>query len=419
MLGCTARPTGRTTTIRYAVAATAAAMLGLAGCTAPEAGSVEGGAPSPPAAAPVGPARTGTPQLQVSEVAGGLSHVWDVGVLPDGRVLVTQRDGRIALLSSARPGATVTRVTADVSDVFVRGEGGMMGMVVHPDFAQTRRFTTCQTHMQGSTPTDVRLVTWQLSTDGTSASRVADPLVGGMPINQSGRHSGCRPTVGADGALLVGTGDTARGTIPQDLTSLGGKVLRIDLATGGPAPGNPFADAGNPAQRLVLSYGHRNVQGVAVSPSTGWAYSAEHGPTTDDEVNLLRPGANYGWDPSQGGTVGGYDESVPMTDLKRFPDTVPAAWSSGSPVEAVSGAAFLSGPQWGDLDGALAVGALRGEKLLLMRVGADGSVTEVTVPPPLDGAYGRLRAVRLAPDGALLVSTSNGSDDRVLRIDPV
>jgi glucose/arabinose dehydrogenase len=98
---------------------------------------------------------------------------------------------------------------------------------------------------------------------------------------------------------------------------------------------------------------------------------------------------------------------------------VAAAWSSGSPVEAVSGAAFLSGPQWGDLDGVLAVGALRGEKLLLMRLGPDGAVTEVSVPPPLDGTYGRLRAVRLAPDGALLVSTSNGSDDRVLRIDPV
>jgi glucose/arabinose dehydrogenase len=200
----------------------------------------------------------------------------------------------------------------------------------------------------------------------------------------------------ADGALLVGTGDTARGAIAQDLTSLGGKVLRIDLATGGPAPGNPFADSQNPAQRLVWNYGHRNVQ-----------------------VNRLRSGANYGWDPSQGGTVGGYDESVPMTDLSRFPDAVPAAWSSGNPVEAVSGAAFLSGPQWGDLDGVLAVGALRGEKVLLMRLGQDGAVAQVSVPAQLDGAYGRIRAVRLGPDGALFVSTSNGGDDRVLRIDPV
>jgi glucose/arabinose dehydrogenase len=352
-------------------------------------------------------------------VAGGLSHVWDLGFLPDGRVLLTQRDGRIALLSGTQPGATVTQVAADQSDVYVRGEGGLMGMVVHPDFARTRRFTTCQTHMTDGTPTDVRLVTWQLSADGRAASRVADPLVGGMPINPSGRHSGCRPTLTADGVLLVGTGDTARAAISQDLTSLGGKVLRIDLATGGPAPGNPFADAGNPAQRLVWNYGHRNVQGVAVEPRSGAVYAAEHGPTTDDEVNFLRDGANYGWDPSRGGTVGGYDESVPMTDLQRFPDAVSAAWSSGSPVEAVSGTAFLSGPQWGYLDGVLAVGALRGQKLLLMRLGPDGAVAQVTIPPALNGAFGRLRAVRLAPDGALLVSTSNGTDDQVLRVDPV
>jgi glucose/arabinose dehydrogenase len=85
----------------------------------------------------------------------------------------------------------------------------------------------------------------------------------------------------------------------------------------------------------------------------------------------------------------------------------------------VSGAAFLSGGQWGDLDGVLAVGALRGEKLMLMRLGQDGAVAQVSVPPPLDGAFGRIRAVRTGPDGALFVSTSNGSDDRVLRIDPV
>jgi aldose sugar dehydrogenase len=409
---------------RALLAAGTSAALGLTGCAGPDADSVAGGGAgaAPAATGTAGspaPSRTGTPDLQVEVVATGLSHVWDIGVLPDGRALVTERDGRIALLSATTPGATATPVAADLTDVHVRGEGGLMGMVVHPDFAESRRFTTCQTHMQEGQPTDVRLVTWELSADGAAATRVADPLVGGLPINPSGRHSGCRPTVADDGNLLVGTGDTARGALSQDLASLGGKVLRLDLATGGPAEGNPFADAENPAQQLVYTYGHRNVQGVAVQPDTGEVYTAEHGPTTDDEVNRLQAGGNYGWDPSQGGTVGGYDESVPMTDLDRFPDAVPAAWSSGSPVEAISGAAFLSGPQWGELDGTLAVGALRGEKLLLMGLGPDGAVAEVSVPAPLDGAYGRLRAVRLTADGALLVSTSNGSDDQVLRIDPV
>lgn len=407
----------RTSGARLAGAAVAAA-LAVGGCAADPGSVAGGGAGTTPAGRTAAPTRTGTPDLKISVVASGLEHVWDVGFLPDGQVLLTERDGRLALLSGTQPGAQVTPVKADLADVYARGEGGLMGMVIHPDFATSRRFTTCQTHAVSGAPTDVRLVTWQLSSDGTSASRVADPLVGGLPINPSGRHSGCRPTFASDGMLLVGTGDSARGALSQDLTSLGGKVLRIDPATGEPAAGNPFADATNPAQRLVWNYGHRNVQGVAVEPRSGRAYSAEHGPTRDDEINLLKSGANYGWDPSQGGTVVGYDESVPMTDLQRFPDAVAAAWSSGNPVEAVSGTAFISGAQWGELDGTLAVGALRGEKLLLMTLGPDGAVAKVSVPQPLDGAYGRLRAVRLAPDGALFVATSNGDDDKVLRIDP-
>jgi glucose/arabinose dehydrogenase len=402
------------------VLAALTALLAVA-CGTPDSGSVaSGGAGNAPAAVTGSPppSRSGTPELRVSSVAAGLSHVWDLGFLPDGRVLVTERDGRLAVLSSAAEGATVSPVAADFGDLLARGEGGLMGMVVHPDFAQTRRFTTCQTHTEAGRAVDVRLVTWELAADGTRAERVVDPLVGGLPVNPSGRHSGCRPTVAADGALLVGTGDTARGNLPQNLGSLGGKVLRVDLATGGPASGNPFADDPDPARRLVYTYGHRNVQGVAVRPDDGAVYTAEHGPTTDDEVNRLRPGANYGWDPAQGGTVGGYDESVPMTDRDRYPDAVPAAWSSGRPVEAVAGAAFVSGPQWGDLDGTLAVAALRGQKLLLMTLGADGSVASVGVPGPLDDTFGRLRAVRTGPDGALFVSTSNGDDDRVLRIDP-
>ena len=120
-------------------------------CGAPESGSVAaGGAGNAPAALTGSspPSRSGTPELRVSTVAGGLDHVWDMGFLPDGRVLVTERDGRFALLSGAAEGATVSPVAADFGDLLARGEGGLMGMVVHPDFAQTRRFTTCQTHTE-------------------------------------------------------------------------------------------------------------------------------------------------------------------------------------------------------------------------------------------------------------------------------
>jgi len=362
--------------------------LALAGCST---GSTGGTAPSTKAPG----------DLKVEEVVGGLSHAWDIGFLPDGRILVTQRAGVLAIVDQGR----ATQVKADFGDVQPRGEGGLMGMVVHPDFASSRKFTTCQTSQK-----DVRLVTWQLSADGLSAQRVKDPLLGGLPVNPSGRHSGCRPTIAADGALLVGTGDTANGRYSQDPDSLGGKVLRLDLETGEPAAGNPIAGS------RVYTYGHRNVQGVAVRPKDGKVFTAEHGPDVDDEVNVLKAGANYGWDPSQGGTVGGYDEDVPMTDLTRFPDAEPAVWSSGSPTEALAGAAFLTGAQWGDLDGALAVVALKGAKLMLFTVTADGGVHSVAVPSQLDDKYGRLRAARLSPDGALYVTTSNGSDDKLLRV---
>ncbi len=404
--------------------------LGLVGCSEGDPGTGEVPVPEPPSAtssetaAPTSPAPTVTappagkaPDLEVEVVTDQLEHGWDVGFLPDGQVLVTERPARITLLSSPRAGAQVTRVEADLSDVYVAGEGGLLGMVVHPDFARSRLFTTCQDHQEGGTPVDIRLVTWRLSEDGRSAQRVRD-LLTGLPVAVGGRHSGCRPTVGPDGALLVGTGDTAVGSIPQDLTSLGGKVLRLDLVTGRPLPDNPFADAADPAQRLVYSYGHRNVQGVAVRPGTGQIYSAEHGPDNNDEVNAVEPGANYGWDPSRGGTVGGYDESVPMTDRDRFPDAEVAVWQSGSTTQAICADTFLEGEQWGSLDGALVVTALKGAKLLILRLDGAGRVTEVDVPKETNGPFGRLRAARLGPDGALYVTTSNGDDDRLLRITP-
>jgi glucose/arabinose dehydrogenase len=381
-----------------------AAGLATAGCATPEAGVTA-------------PSEVTAPGLRIEQVAGGLSHGWDIGFLPDGKVLVTQRPGKLALLSSSRQGATVTDVQADFSDVLVSGEGGLLGMVPQPDFATSRQFITCQTYKREDKPVDVRLVRWQLSADGTSATRVGQPLLTGLPVS-SGRHSGCRPTVAADGALLVGTGDAAVGNVAQNRKNLGGKVLRLDIATGGPAPGNPFANATDTNEQRVYTYGHRNVQGVAIRPGSGQVFTGEHGPNKNDEVNLLKAGANYGWDPSQGGTVGGYDEDVPMSDLKRFPDAVPAKWESGETTEAICATAFLTGPQWGTLDGALVVTALKGAKVLLFKLDAAGAVQSVSIPPEFNDAYGRLRAARSGPDGALYITTSNGSDDKLLRVTP-
>ncbi|HEU4425729.1 MAG TPA: PQQ-dependent sugar dehydrogenase [Pilimelia sp.] len=377
----------------------------LAACTAtsePDAGAT---GPTP---------RSGSVGLAVQTVVGGLEHPWDLGFLPDGRILLTERPARFRLVS----GGAASQVRADLSDVHVAGEGGLLGLVVHPDFDRSREFTTCQTHQDNGRPVDVRLVTWRLSPDATSAARVRD-LVIGLPIS-TGRHSGCRPTIAADGALLVGTGDAALPAPPQDRRNLGGKVLRVDLRTGEGLPDNPFASSSNANERRVFTYGHRNVQGVAVRPNTGQVYTAEHGPSGFDEMNRLQPGGNYGWDPSRGGASQTYDESVPMTDRQRFPEAIPPLWTSGqTSTEAPSGAAFLSGEQWGPLDGRLAVVALRGQKTLLFQLNEDGTqVADLALPTELNDAYGRLRGVRSGPDSALYITTSNGDDDRLLRITP-
>ncbi|GHH54539.1 PQQ-dependent sugar dehydrogenase [Lentzea cavernae] len=356
-------------------------VLVVTACSSPEPG---GNAPSK-APAPAG--------LQVEEVAGGLQHAWDIGFLPDGSMLVTERPGTIKIVKSGQ----VTPLDIDLGDVQARGEGGLMGLVVHPD---NQRFTVCY-----NTSDDVRLVTFRL--DGTKATKTKD-LLTGMPSNSSGRHSGCRPTLAPDGTMFVATGDIAQARNPQDRTSLGGKVLRIDPETGEGAAGNPFIASGNANERRVYSYGHRNVQGVVFRPDSDQIFSSEHGPSVDDEVNLLAKGANYGWDPSKGGAQSRYDESVPMTDLQRFPDAVPAVWSSGSPTEAICQAAFWNGK--------LAITALKGSKLLLFTLDATGKVQNVSIPEELNDKYGRLRAARTAPDGSLYVTSSNGTDDKLLRL---
>ncbi|WP_328604377.1 PQQ-dependent sugar dehydrogenase [Amycolatopsis sp. NBC_00345] len=376
--------------------------------------SPPGAAQPPPASAPVPPATTqAAGGFRVEEVAGGLEHGWDIGFLPGGAMLVTQRPGRLALVRGGR----TTEVRADFSDVLVQGEGGLMGLALAADFASSREFTTCQTHQENGKAVDIRLVTWRLADDDASAAKVRD-LLTGLPVNPSGRHSGCRPTLAPDGALLVGTGDTANPAVSQDRHRLGGKVLRINAKTGEPLPDNPFFSSADENERRVWTYGHRNIQGVAIRPGTGQVVTSEHGPTFDDEVNLIKRGGNYGWDPSKGGTDTTYDESVPMTDKKRFPDAVDPLWTTGSITEATSGDAFLTGEQWGVNNGALAVAALKGQKLLLLHLDAAANVTSVTLPKEFDDKFGRLRGVRSGPDGALYVTTSNGDNDKLLRVTP-
>ena len=338
------------------------------------------------------------PDVRVATLVSGLSFPWDIAFTPDQTMLFTQRAG---VLSSRVANGTVQMIDADFGDLFANGETGLMGIVVDPRFASNRRFYTCQGH----TGREIQVIAWTLNAAYTQATRVADPLVGGIPVT-SGRHGGCRLRFGPEGYLWIATGDAASGTVPQDLTSLGGKVLRVDASTGAGAPANPFAPS------RIYTYGHRNPQGLALRPGTSQMWSVEHGPSVDDEINLLVAGRNYGWDP---GIV--YDQNVPMTDLVEYPDAVEAQWSSGSPTLATSGAIFLEGDQWGVWEGRLAVATLEDSKLRLFEFTSDGAFVSQVVVAELDGTFGRLRTPMPGPDGALYVTTSNGGgSDRILRL---
>jgi glucose/arabinose dehydrogenase len=254
----------------------------------------------------------------------------------------------------------------------------------------------------------VRVVRWRVEEGYTGLTDRTD-IVTGMPVNtegQLGRHSGCRPRFGPDGHLWVGTGDAAVGTVPQDPGSLGGKVLRVTRSGAG-APGNP----GGRLDPRIYTFGHRNVQGLAFRPGDGAAFGAEHGPDRDDEVNRLVAGGNYGWDP-----VPGYNESVPMTDTRKFPGAQRAVWSSGAPPIAPSGATFLTGARWEGWQGALVLACLRGEQL---RVLAPDDAGRLTVQETAITGRGRLRTPVQGPDGDLYLTTdAGGGTGRILRVTP-
>ena len=359
-------------------------------------GPAKGAAGSPQGA--VG-ARAASPGVTALGLVSGLTIPWDVAFTPDGAMLFTERGGT---LSRRLVDGTVAAVAADFGDLFAVGKTGLMGVAVDPGFESNRRFYTCQGH-QGP---EVQVVAWTIDEAYSEAVRVADPLVGGLPAAGGGRHGGCRLRFGPQGHLWIATGDAAKGTVPQDLGSLGGKVLRVDASSG-------EAAAGNPGGSRVYSFGHRNVQGLARRPGTAQMWSVEHGPSVDDEINLLVAGGNYGWDPAPG-----YDESVPMTDLEAFPAAVEASWSSGDPTLAVSGGVFL-GDEWDEWAGRLAVAALKARQLHVFEFTSSGVLVSQVVVAELDGAYGRLRTPVVGPDGALYVTTSNGGGrDSILRVVP-
>ena len=354
--------------------------------------------------------RPALPTLRVSTVARGLDVPWDVRPIGEGRLLFTQRDR--ASLTLIEANGDLRDVAFPSNKVWVSGETGLMGLAIDPGFAENHRIYTCQGWKLPGDKKDIRVIAWRLN-EGLTAATQPDVLVKGLPT-VSGRHGGCRLLIDMAGSLHVGTGDAAVTKNPQSLRSFGGKTLRLDPATGRPWPTNPWADQDG-RKRYIFTYGHRNVQGLA-QRADGSLWSVEHGTYRDDEINKLGSGRNFGWQPGPG-----YNESPPMTNYSLPGRQWGAVWSSGSPTIATSGASFVRGKGWGALHGTLAVGCLAGERLMFVKLTADGKLRWTKAPGRLHHDFGRLRGVT-AYRGSLLVTTSNGGGgsggDKILRIRP-
>lgn len=365
----------------------------------------------------VGPAQAaGEPALRVQVVRSGLAYPWAMTFLPDGSLLYTQRDKKTVTLRDTK--GKIFTLLSSPGRMWSGGETGLMGIERAGDFATSGRFFTCHGWRSGSYQ-DVRVAAWKLDTRTKKVSFVRN-LVTGLP-STSGRHGGCALQRGDGHVLYIGTGDAATGTNPQNLGSGGGKVLRVDDRTGSGFSNNPFGTSKIAMKKRIWTYGHRNVQGLTRQPG-GPIWSIEHGSYRDDEVNAQVKGGNYGWNPvprKSGDSSYNESSNSPMTDY-----TIPgvqrgAAWSSGDPTVASSGGAFITGSQWGNLDGAMGVSMLKGEHLRFFTFDKSFKLVRQYRPAELDGDYGRLRGAKAGPGGALWVTTSNGTNDKILKITPI
>ncbi|MCG6495864.1 sorbosone dehydrogenase family protein [Kitasatospora sp. A2-31] len=343
-------------------------------------------AASAPASAPVPASPAATPSVAVrGTVADGLRSPWGLAVLPEGDLLVSERDdGRI--LRIAAEGGAKTEV-GTVPGVVAGGEGGLLGLALSPGYPADHLV-----YAYLSTADDNRIVRFPYDPSRPAGRQLGDPTVVLTGIPHGPRHNGGRIAFGPDGMLYATTGDSSDRALAQDLNSLGGKILRV-TPDGAPAPGNPFP------RSPVFSYGHRNVQGIAFDPQ-GRLWASEFGEDNWDELNLVRAGGNYGWPEVEG-----------IGERPGFIDPV-VRWrtSESSP----SGIAYADGAVW--------VAGLRGTSV--WRVPLDGDHLAAAPQEFFDGAYGRLRTVVAAPDGTLLLMTDNTDgrgdprpgDDRILRL---
>lgn len=346
-------------------------------------------------------ASLGGQAVEISRFAQGLENPWSLAFLPDGRLLVTERPGRLRLVDR---NGRVSAPIAGLPDIYARGQGGLLDVVLAPDFPTSRliyfSFAEPRPDGAGTAVARGRLSGNLARLDGVEV------VFRQQPSGTGSNHFGSRLAFGPDGTLFITLGDryTMRDSA-QDLSSTIGKVVRINPDGSIPAD-NPFrATAG--ARPEIWSYGHRNVQSAAISPRDGRLWMVEHGARGGDEVNVPEAGKNYGWPVitygrDYSGARIGEGTARPGMEQPVF------YWD---PSIAPSGAAFYTGPvaPWRN---SLFVGALAG--MALVRLEIEGNAVKGEERLPLNR---RIRDVRTGPDGALWLAVDD-AEGEILRIAP-
>lgn len=346
-------------------------------------------------------------KIALEHVAEGLSHPWAIDFLPDGSMIVTERVGKMRLVSKA---GDLGEPLKGLPAVDTGGQGGLLDVALHPNFAHNR-LVYWSFSEAGPGGNSTAVAQGRLSEDGTSLIDVR-VIFSQMPKLPSNNHFGSRLVFDDNGHLFVTLGERfnarTRGQA-QDLDSDLGKIVRL-TEDGKVPPDNPFVNKPG-ARPEIWSYGHRNPQAAAINPATGALWEIEHGPMGGDEINLPEPGKNYGWPVISYGK--NYDGS-PVGSGKREMPGMEQPIYQWTPVIAPSGMAFYTGdlfPQW---KGNLFVGGLKSTALVRLELDGNKVFHEERLLRDLGL---RIRDVAQAPDGSLYVVTDEDNGE-ILRISP-
>ncbi|MEM7044436.1 MAG: PQQ-dependent sugar dehydrogenase [Pseudomonadota bacterium] len=341
--------------------------------------------------------------FRVELVTDGLEFPWGMAFLPDGDMLITERDGRLRLVSGG--GLDPTPI-AGVPDVFASGQGGLLDVAIDPAFAENGLVYLSYSGVDDDGRSSTRVARGRLQ-DG--ALQDVEVIFRSNSVSSGGRHFGSRLGFDPDGYLYVTSGDRGNPDSAQNLARHAGTVLRL-LPDGSVPDDNPFVGQSG-VRPEIYSYGHRNPQGLAVHPETGRVWTQEHGPRGGDEVNLIEAGVNYGWpEISWGINYSGTPINAGLRELDGMAQ--PAHF--WDPSIAPSGMTFYDGDAFPEWQGDLFVGALKFQLIARLEMEGDEIVAEERL---LEGQLGRIRDVRTGPDGLLYILTDD-PDGGLYRIAP-